>query len=126
MIMGAFRRYGQSKLANILYPAELARKYPSVTFLSIHPGVINTGLISGSNISRFNYLFTEVTTFGSQVSIEEGTKNMLWAASADKSTVVNGEYYEPVGKPGGHTSASKNKKLATELYDWTEEALAEF
>ncbi|KAF2764137.1 NAD(P)-binding protein [Teratosphaeria nubilosa] len=96
LILGAFRRYGQSKLANILYPAELAQRYPEITFLSIHPGVIKTGIITG--LSGFNRYFTELTTYGSQVTVEEGVRNQLWAASAEKSKIANGEYYEPVDK----------------------------
>lgn len=122
MILGAFKRYGQSKLANLLYPAELSRRYPSITFASVHPGVISTGLVT--NLSAFNYYFTQATTFASQVTVEEGAKNQLWAASADKSQIVSGEYYEPVGKPGGHTFASKDDKLREELYAWTEKAMS--
>jgi NAD(P)-dependent dehydrogenase (short-subunit alcohol dehydrogenase family) len=88
VILGAFRSHGQSKLANILYPAELAWWYPSITFVSSHPGVIKTGLVNG--LSGFNRYFTEATTFASQVTIEEGAKNQLWVASVDKSEIVSG------------------------------------
>lgn len=47
-----WRRYGQSKLANIVYAAELARRFPMITSLSVHPGVVNTGLVSGLNAAR--------------------------------------------------------------------------
>jgi hypothetical protein len=88
VILGAFRSHGQSKLANILYPAELAWWHPSITFVSSHPGVIKTGLVNG--LSGFNRYFTEATTFASQVTIEEGAKNQLWVASVDKSEIVSG------------------------------------
>jgi len=35
---GPWIRYGQSKLANIVYAAELARRYPSIISISVHPG----------------------------------------------------------------------------------------
>jgi NAD(P)-dependent dehydrogenase (short-subunit alcohol dehydrogenase family) len=123
-ILGGFKRYGQSKLANILYPAELARRYPNITFVSVHPGVIKTGIITG--LSTFNRYFTELTTYGSQVTVQEGAKNQLWASSIAKSDLVNGEFYEPVGKPGGHTQASKNEALRGQLYDWTEGVIAKY
>ncbi|MCJ1235694.1 hypothetical protein MMC14_003665 [Varicellaria rhodocarpa] len=42
---GRWVRYGQSKLANVIYANELARRYPDITSMSIHPGVIHdTGL----------------------------------------------------------------------------------
>jgi len=113
-ILGGFKRYGQSKLANTLYPAELAQRYPDITFVSVHPGVIKTGIISG--LSTFNRFFTELTTYGNQVTVQEGAKNQLWASSTAKSDVVNGEFYEPIGKPGAHTQASKNGALRDRLY----------
>jgi retinol dehydrogenase-12 len=41
------QRYGQSKLANILYNNELARRYPAIRCVSVHPGSVNTGLRQG-------------------------------------------------------------------------------
>jgi retinol dehydrogenase-12 len=41
------QRYGQSKLANILYSNELARRYPAIRCVSVHPGSVNTGLSRG-------------------------------------------------------------------------------
>lgn len=35
---GGWRRYFQSKLANIVYTAELAKRYPTVKFVAVHPG----------------------------------------------------------------------------------------
>ncbi|PSK55449.1 hypothetical protein B9Z65_2838 [Elsinoe australis] len=122
-ILGAFRRYGQSKLANLLYAKALARNFPEITFVSIHPGIINTTLISG--LSTFNRYFTNITTFGQQVTVQEGVKNQLWAATVAKDQVVNGAFYEPVGKPGRMTAAARNEQMAEELYEWTAKTLAE-
>jgi len=51
---GPWQRYGQSKLANILYAAELARRYgeKGITAVSIHPGTFNTGLISSLGLAN--------------------------------------------------------------------------
>lgn len=38
LISGPWLRYGQSKLANIVYASELAKRYPDVTTVAIHPG----------------------------------------------------------------------------------------
>jgi NAD(P)-dependent dehydrogenase (short-subunit alcohol dehydrogenase family) len=122
--LGAFKRYGQSKLANILYARQLAERYPAITTVSIHPGVINTGLVSG--LSTFNRHFVSLSTIGRQVTVAEGTKNQLWAATTKKENIVNGMFYEPVGKVGQTTAASKNNKLAAELWNWTEEQLKSF
>lgn len=45
MFLGPLQRYGQSKLANMLYGRELARRYPKVTTIVIHSGEVNTSLV---------------------------------------------------------------------------------
>jgi len=40
-------RYGQSKLANLLYSGELARRYPEIRCVAVHPGAVATGLSRG-------------------------------------------------------------------------------
>ena len=40
-------RYGQSKLANILFTRELSRRYPAIKSVVLHPGGIDTGLSLG-------------------------------------------------------------------------------
>ncbi|MCJ1298737.1 hypothetical protein MMC08_001527 [Hypocenomyce scalaris] len=45
-------RYGQRKLANILYAAELARRYPNITAVSIHPGVVATDLVGNLGFAK--------------------------------------------------------------------------
>lgn len=41
-----WRRYGQSKLAQVLYATQLARRHPTVPSIAIHPGVVATDLTS--------------------------------------------------------------------------------
>lgn len=121
---GSWSRYAQSKLANILYTQELARRYPKITSVSIHPGVISTGLVG--NISMMKKAFVYMTSYFMMVSEEEGVRNGLWAATVDKSELTNGQFYEPVGVVGRTTKASQNKELAAELWDWTAAALESY
>jgi len=44
-ILGSWRRYGQSKLTNIVYTTELAHRYPNITTVSVHPGVVKPDLV---------------------------------------------------------------------------------
>ena len=44
MFGGRWLRYGQSKLANILYAKALQKQYPCITTVSIHPGIGYFGL----------------------------------------------------------------------------------
>ncbi|MCJ1395298.1 hypothetical protein MMC18_008182 [Xylographa bjoerkii] len=120
-IMGYWVRYGQSKLANILFASELARRYPGITTASVHPGVINTGLVT--NLGFLNSALVYVTNPFSMITPEQGVYNSLWATTTKKENLTNGEYYIPVGIPGTHDKESKSKKLAGELWEWTEKEL---
>ena len=35
-------RYGHSKLANVLHARELAKRYPNIISVSVHPGTVKT------------------------------------------------------------------------------------
>lgn len=118
---GGFIRYGQSKLANILYAAELARRYPEIKTLSIHPGVIETGLVG--NLGFWNKALVHVTSYNKMLTSEEGSQNQLWAATAPKDGMTNGSFYEPVGAPGKTDKRTTDASLRKELWEWTEKQL---
>ncbi|WPG97795.1 NAD(P)-binding protein [Acrodontium crateriforme] len=124
-------RYGHSKLANIYHARELARRYPSLTAISLHPGVIVTDLYSTYSannlvIKAFTVGGKLATAAGLLYDVPAGTKNQLWAATAPRDEVrAKGYYLLPVGK-GVADSWSKmggNAKKAEELWDWTEAEL---
>jgi len=111
--------YGQSKLANVLHCVELARRYPDIKAVVIHPGVVNTGLVSDLPfVKRF---IVWITTPGGLLTPQEGAHNQVWAATMPD--VKTGAYYEPVGKLGARSEYSNDTKLAQRLWDWTESEL---
>lgn len=124
-LLGPWQRYGQSKLANVLYAAEMARKYADsgIFFLSVHPGVFNTGLVS--NLSAANRAFVWATTNAKDEKAEgQGAWSTCWAATSKREGIVNGTFYFPVGVPAKNTRDLRNAKLAGELWDWTQTELA--
>lgn len=120
---GAWVRYGQSKLANILYTNEMGRRHPRLTTAVVHPGVIaDNGLVQ--NLSWPNRLLIWVTTMGKRLTPEQGAYNSCWAATCPKEQLEGAVFVEPVGEKGtiwGSLVTSEEK--ARELYDWTEDAL---
>ena len=120
---GPWKRYGQSKLANRLYAAALAKRYPSITSVSLHPGLVATELVTTQSWS--NRLFLKLVN-SRTLTPEEGTWNPLWAATTQKENLVNGEFYEPFGKLGGHSKASRSAVLQDELWDWTQMELESY
>lgn len=135
-------RYGQSKLANILFTTELARRYPSITSVTTHPGGVATNLLDSFK-SNYPYIKMVVNPFWKLLAkpASTGAWNQTWAATAPvegkawtKSEwkegrkvpeVRNGAYYTPVAKEGGQTKLAKDPELARQLWEWTEEQLRE-
>jgi NAD(P)-dependent dehydrogenase (short-subunit alcohol dehydrogenase family) len=121
----SYTRYGHSKLANVLFAKELARRYPSIKSVSIHPGRVQTNLLNHffENLT-FTSAFQKTYDFFDSVSVEKGVYNQLWAAVGDKDRVKSGEYYSPVGKGGGQSAPGKDMQLAGKLWEWQEAEFA--
>jgi NAD(P)-dependent dehydrogenase (short-subunit alcohol dehydrogenase family) len=130
-------RYGQSKLANVLFTRELAKRYPEITSLAIHPGAVSTNL-ANSFQAEHPWLNRAVGWMLPLIATNAvvGAYNQTWAATAPvvgkawtvksdvKKSVTNGAYYTPVAKDGGDSKPSKDMALAEKLWDWTEKELA--
>lgn len=119
-------RYGQSKLANILYVKELAKRYPSIKSVAVHPGFVATNL--ATTCTQESIIIRTAMTLvscipGVMKSPDEGAYNQLWAAFAPKDVVGSGEYYEPVGVGGKASKKANNPELASRLWTWTETEL---
>src|SRR5215471_17629215 len=87
-----FDIYGRSKLCNILFTAELARRWAGtpVTANSLHPGFVDTrfGDESGGMLSRGVRL---AKTFA--ISPEKGAETLVYLASSPEVTDSNGLYF---------------------------------
>ncbi|KAK2855700.1 hypothetical protein FQN49_004926 [Arthroderma sp. PD_2] len=118
-------RYGVSKAANILLASEMARRYPDIMSVSIHPGIILTALYDQAKASTFviRYGVSFLTPFAS--SEKNGVCNHLWAAGCERSQLRNGEYYTPVGIQAWKNQLVHDEDTARRLWEWTEEQIAE-
>jgi NAD(P)-dependent dehydrogenase (short-subunit alcohol dehydrogenase family) len=89
----SFNAYGQSKLANLLFTYELARRLEGsgVTVNALHPGYVHTGLAqnNGAIIQVFAGLLSR--TFGRKP--EEGARTSIFLATSPEVEGVSGKYY---------------------------------
>ncbi|KAK7455045.1 hypothetical protein Landi51_03254 [Colletotrichum acutatum] len=120
-ILSANALYGQSKLANLLYAREMAKRHPEWTTVSIHPGTVKTDLQKSTDGSLLIRAFQKVVVPLIGVDVEEGARSQLWAATAHG--VENGEYYEPVGVAGNGSAFAKDNNIALKLWDWTQKEI---
>jgi retinol dehydrogenase-12 len=124
--VSTWARYGQSKLANILYASELARRYPEITSVSVHPGLVNTNLNSIAKSNSLIIKLADVVLAPLMKTPMQGALNQLWAATATRDEVANGEYYSSVAIGGKRSKDAKSETLAGELWDWTQKELENY
>ena len=88
----SFTAYGRSKLANILFTFELARrlKGTGVTANCLHPGVVGTNFL-GKNNSVWTFLWPMAKRF--LLTPEEGASTAIFLASSGEVAGVSGEYF---------------------------------
>ena len=122
-------RYGHSKLANILFAKKLAQLYPQITSTSLHPGTVKSDIWGKADgMKLMSYLLAPVV-WAVGVTNDEGAKTQLWCATAATGTgegkVENGIFYMPIGKKKEDNANASNPKLRDELWQWTNDELAE-
>jgi retinol dehydrogenase-12 len=115
-------KYGVSKLANILHVKQLAKRYPAIKTVAIHPGMVYTNLSTTMRRSFvLAWIFMPIVSYFSAVGIDQGVLNQLWGATSAEAE--SGQYYEPVGVSGNGSPLTEDVELAEKLWTWTEEEL---
>ena len=104
-----------------MYASELAKPYPDITTIAIHPGLIWTDLVN--NLGFFDRFFLWMMTLGQKIPSHEGAHNSVWAAPAKTKVIQSRGFYKPVRKLGEQSKESADPKLGDELWEWTQEAL---
>jgi NAD(P)-dependent dehydrogenase (short-subunit alcohol dehydrogenase family) len=111
----AARVYGQSKLANILFTYELARRLAGsgVTVNCLHPGAVGTRL-GHNNGTVARLLAGALKPFFRTPA--QGADTSIWLASSPAVEGVSGEYF--VGRtPTRSSAASHDEGTARRLWD---------
>jgi retinol dehydrogenase 12 len=109
----AMRVYGTSKLCNILFTRELARRAPELHANCFHPGVVRTGF--GKND---NGVWKILTTLGSPFfrTPERGARSLVWLATAQEAAGLTGAYVVDE-KPATPSQAGRDDALARGLWE---------
>ena len=109
----AGRAYGTSKLCNILFTRELARRAPELRANCFHPGVVRTGF--GKNE---NGLFRVLATIGGPFlrSPQRGARSLVWLALSPQAAGLDGAYVydENVSQPDAQ---AQDETLAEGLWE---------
>jgi NAD(P)-dependent dehydrogenase (short-subunit alcohol dehydrogenase family) len=116
---GGFGRYGQTKLANILFTAELARRLQGtgVSAYCFHPGLVATGF-NHNNGALMGTLMLLARPFSR--SSEHGARTLVWLADSAEPEGHSGAYFtdEHVATP---TAEGQDMDVARRLREVSEE-----
>jgi NAD(P)-dependent dehydrogenase (short-subunit alcohol dehydrogenase family) len=113
------RAYGRSKLCNLYFTYELARRLngTGVTVNAMHPGFVATNM--GTNNGRLVRLFLPLIHLNS-LTPEQGARTVVYLASSPDVETVTGKYFvrerEVASDP-----ASYNEAAAKRLWEISEE-----
>jgi NAD(P)-dependent dehydrogenase (short-subunit alcohol dehydrogenase family) len=111
----AMRAYGQSKLANLLFTYELARKLEGtkVTSNALHPGFVNTGFAknNGGLVKWGMQLISPM-----QKNVDEGASTSIYLAASPDVESVSGKYFVD-SRMTASDPASYDKAAAERLWN---------
>jgi NAD(P)-dependent dehydrogenase (short-subunit alcohol dehydrogenase family) len=113
-----FGRYGQTKLANILFTLELARRLEGsgVTANCFHPGLVASGFNRNNGL-----LMSLAMTVLAPVSrsSEKGAETLVWLATSPQVAQTSGAYFVDE-RPATPSPAGQDREAAQRLWDVSE------
>ena len=90
----SFRAYGRSKLANLLFTYELARRLDgtAVTANALHPGFVSTGMGTNNVPGWFGRIFRGLTGLIAR-DVGQGAETVVYLAAAPEVAEVSSQYF---------------------------------
>jgi len=117
-----FRVYGESKLANILFSTELARRLAGtgVTANALHPGFVATNFFAGDRMKGPLGRLMQIGARLVAISPEQGAATSIYLATAPEVEGITGLYFEKQ-KPVTPSPAARDEAAARRLWKVSEE-----
>jgi NAD(P)-dependent dehydrogenase (short-subunit alcohol dehydrogenase family) len=114
------RGYAQSKLANVLFTFELARRLEGtgVTANCLHPGLVDTGIFRKVFLGKIIAPFVAYRA----ITVEEGAETLVYLASSPEVADVSGKYFYKK-KPGKFAKLAGDRTLQKRLWAVSEDLL---
>jgi len=117
-----FPRYGQTKLANILFTAELARQLEGsgVTANAYHPGFVASGFNRNNGVlMRIGMALTRPFAR----SADKGAETLVWLVDSEDAGQYSGAYFFDL-RPVTPSAAAQDAQAAQQLWRLSEDEVA--
>jgi NAD(P)-dependent dehydrogenase (short-subunit alcohol dehydrogenase family) len=117
-----FKVYGKSKLCNILFTGEMARRWAGtpVTVNCLHPGFVDTRFGDESG-GLFSKVVRVAKTFA--ISPEKGAETIVYLASSEEPAKSSGLYFYKC-RPETPTPEARDPDAARQLWEISEKIAA--
>ncbi|KAG1813380.1 hypothetical protein EV424DRAFT_1416742 [Suillus variegatus] len=108
---------GQSKMGNVLFAAELARRYgdQGIVSIALNPGGIRTEL--SRHYDFFSKLMSDILFH----DVSFGALTQLYAGTTAEGANLNGKYLIPWARIRNTHLEGQDPQQASELWNWLEE-----
>jgi NAD(P)-dependent dehydrogenase (short-subunit alcohol dehydrogenase family) len=122
-------RYGQSKLANMLFSAGLDKRYGDKIYVnSVHPGFVHTELIRG--VKQSSSILGAMGSFVSSIialTPKQGALTSLYCATSPDIVAKNlkNKYFIPIAQLDTPRPIGQDLSLADKLWEFTEKLVNE-
>jgi len=117
-----FRVYGASKLANLLFNSELARRLAQsgsrVTTNAMHPGLVHSGFGSNNRVWYWRLAYAVLNRVGRTPA--QGADTVIYLATAPELAGVSGQYFFE-RKPLMPSAAARDVQAARHLWAVSEQ-----
>ena len=110
--MFGLAEYAVSKLANVLFIDELARRSPELRTYAVHPGLVKTKIIPWY-----------VRPFIRALTPDQGADTVVWCATEPELADESGLYYSQRA-PAIPSQAARDRALSRRLWEFSVDAVA--
>ncbi|KAJ3349428.1 hypothetical protein HDU91_006391 [Kappamyces sp. JEL0680] len=126
--MNNWTRYGQSKLANLLFSAGLHKRYGDKIYVnSVHPGYVATELVNNGPAKASGIQGMVINFFSSFAALSplQGAYTSLYVATSPDIVTkgIKNKYFVPYAAEELPTAQARDEALAEKLWTITEEFL---
>lgn len=114
--------YGRSKLANIHFTQELARRWTDVAVNAVHPGSVSTGFAQDGDTRGVTALAMKLAPLVS-ITPMQGASTSIYLATAENGRRITGRYWSG-SKPRRTAPWARNAESDRRLWTLSEELVA--
>ncbi len=111
------RAYEQSKLANVLFTLEHARRFPKIAANCLHPGMVRTPIANKHSKWYVSLAWTLLKPI--MITAKQGAKTSLFLATDPRIKGKSGGYYDDKQRKRNPAPLARDEELAKKLWEYS-------